>query len=115
MVTEIAQMNQNLHSAHNGIRKAQDAVSAVEARVTGHDDQLIFAKNAVDKSQADISQMDHKVQSTHNSLLVVQGALDNMQGSVTSVQDEIVKVKDVVTYQDSKLNQASAHITQLDQ
>ena len=53
------------------MRKVQDAVSAVEARVTGHDDQLIFAKNAVDKNQADIVQIDHKVQSTNNSLLVI--------------------------------------------
>ena len=86
---DIAQMNKSLHQTHSGMRKVQDAVSAVEARVTGHDDQLIFAKNAVDKNQADIVKIDHKVQSTNNSLLVIQGAIDNTQGVVDQVQGEI--------------------------
>lgn len=60
-----------MRKVQDAVSAVQDAVSAVEARVTGHDDQLIFAKNAVDKNQADIVQIDHKVQSTNNSLLVI--------------------------------------------
>ena len=54
-LTEIAQMNQRLHSAYTDIHKVQEAVSAVQSSVTGHDEQLILAKNAVDNSQSSIA------------------------------------------------------------